>query len=110
MQNTLYVLKDQITVNGQSYDCETSESDCYNAMKAYFSSSPGSDEMMDVCETIVDKVAVDRELEQVGSTILKGDCDCRAATGSINPIRVVDSPKPNLLRHQGGSGPTRCMW
>lgn len=63
-QNGVYSLKDEITVNGNTIDCEASESDCYNAMKEYFAVSPGLEEMNQVCDTINNKIAVDRELEQ----------------------------------------------
>jgi len=62
--NNANVLKDEITIDGQTYDCKTSNTDCYNAMKTYFATSPGSDEMMDVCEKTINQVFVDRELEQ----------------------------------------------
>ena len=61
----VYVLKDNITVNGFSYDCQASQSDCYNAMKAYFTEfSDGAQEVADVCDKILGQVRVDRELEQ----------------------------------------------
>lgn len=60
----IYSLNDSIVVAGQSYDCETSESDCYTALKTYFESTTGAAEMADVCDTVIDQVLVDRELEQ----------------------------------------------
>lgn len=63
-QNGVYVLKDTITIDGTTIDCEASESDCYNAMKDYFAVSPGAEEMDQVCETVVNKQSLDRELEQ----------------------------------------------
>ena len=60
----LYVLKDNITVGGVSYDCEVAKSNCYNAMKTYFADGEGAQEMADVCNKILGQVRVDRELEQ----------------------------------------------
>jgi hypothetical protein len=60
----IYSLNDSIVVAGQSYDCQTSESDCYTALKTYFESTTGAAEMADVCDTVIDQVLVDRELEQ----------------------------------------------
>lgn len=60
-----YVLKDSITVNGETIDCEASESDCYAAMRTYFAiGGAGAQELQDVCDTILANVANDRELEQ----------------------------------------------
>jgi len=58
------VLKDTITVNGETFDCEASSSSCYNAMKIYFADGEGAQEMDDVCAKILAQVAVDNELEQ----------------------------------------------
>ena len=60
----LYVLKENITVGGVSYDCESAKSNCYNAMKAYFAEGEGAQEMEDVCDKILGQVRVDSELEQ----------------------------------------------
>jgi hypothetical protein len=60
----LYTLKNTITIGGTIIDCEASESDCYNAMKDYFAVSQGMEEMDQVCDAVVNKVSVDRELEQ----------------------------------------------
>ena len=61
----VYVLKDSITVNGESFDCQASQSSCYNAMKEYFAiGAAGEGEMDDVCCTILSKVALDNEIEQ----------------------------------------------
>lgn len=57
-------LIDQITVAAQVIDCQTSESDCYNAMKSYFAATNGQKEMEDVCATLQDAVVKDRQLEQ----------------------------------------------
>ena len=59
------VLKDTITIDGTTHDCDASESDCYNAMKPFFESNPdGQKEMKDVCDQLVNKVANDKQLEQ----------------------------------------------
>lgn len=58
------VLSDNITINSIDYDCTVSAADCYNAMKDYFATPPGSDEMDDVCTKLVRQVRVDKELEQ----------------------------------------------
>ena len=64
-QSGSYVLKDSITVNGETISCETSASNCYNAMKTYFADdAAGQAEMDDVCSQILNKVANDREIEQ----------------------------------------------
>jgi hypothetical protein len=65
MNADIPVLKDSITIDGNTYDCEASESNCYNAMKPYFESdSEGMKEMQDVCDTMEGAVRVARELEQ----------------------------------------------
>ena len=58
------VLKDSITVEGTTYDCEASSSDCYNAMKTYFATAAGMVEVNQVCTTIVNKVFLGKETEQ----------------------------------------------
>lgn len=62
--NGLYSLADSITVDGTSYSCEDSESACYTALQTYFASGTGATEMEQVCDTVRNQVAVDRELEQ----------------------------------------------
>ena len=58
-------LQDTIIVDDITYDCEASESDCYNAMKPYFETNPnGMKEMDDVCSQLQNKVINDRQLEQ----------------------------------------------
>jgi hypothetical protein len=65
------VLKESITVDGITVNCQASEGDCYNnAMKPYFANDPnGKSEMEDVCSTLFAKVQVDRQLEQ---SIIRG--------------------------------------
>ena len=59
------VLKDTIPISGTSYDCKSSESTCYNAMKPYFESdSDGIKEKKDVCDKLKGDVLVARETEQ----------------------------------------------
>ena len=63
--NNIPMLKDTITIDGATYDCKESESNCYNAMKPYFESNPtGQKEMKDVCDKLQNQVKVDRQLEQ----------------------------------------------
>lgn len=58
------VLKDEIAVFGETFDCTASESTCYNAMKPYFDVEPGLSEKTQVCDTLFAQVANDREIEQ----------------------------------------------
>jgi len=59
------VLKDSITISGKTYDCKSSESNCYNAMKPYFESdADGIKEKKDVCDKLEGDVFVARETEQ----------------------------------------------
>ena len=59
------VLKDSITIDGTTYNCEASESDCYNAMKPYFGEDEeGMKEMDDVCTQMANAFINARELEQ----------------------------------------------
>jgi len=62
--STFHALKESITVNGKSFNCDAPESDCYNAMKDYFASGSGAKEMQDVCSTFINAVLKDRELQQ----------------------------------------------
>lgn len=55
----------EITVSGQTINCETSENDCYNALKTYFESDTnGKNEMLQVCDTLGNAVVKDRQLAQ----------------------------------------------
>ena len=47
-QGGRYGLKDSITINGVVYDCSNSASTCYDAMKTYFQSTTGANEVDDV--------------------------------------------------------------
>jgi len=59
------VLKDSITISDTTYDCKSSESNCYNAMKPYFESdADGIKEKKDVCDKLEGDVFVARETEQ----------------------------------------------
>lgn len=101
-QNGVYALKDTITVNGSTFDCEASESNCYNAMKDYFAVSPGMEEMNEVCDTVVNKVAVDRELEQ--STVRNQLCsDIKAGT---SPPTVCE-PLATQVSDEVNANPTK---
>jgi hypothetical protein len=58
-------LKDSITIDGQAYDCETSSTDCYDAMKDYFDNDrAGENEMTQVCDQLQNRVFNDKQLEQ----------------------------------------------
>lgn len=61
--NTVSLL-DTITVDGTTYDCKTSASDCYNAMKTYFTTDPGATEMANIGKSLYDQSKVSREKEQ----------------------------------------------
>lgn len=65
MNPDIPVLKDSITIDGTTYDCEASESDCYNAMKPYFETdAEGIQEKDDVCQQIQNMLRTARETEQ----------------------------------------------
>jgi hypothetical protein len=101
-QNGIYVLKDTITVNGNTIDCEASESNCYNAMKEYFATSPGAEEMNQVCDTVNNQVAVDRELEQ--STVRNQICsDIKA---NVVPPTVCE-PLASQVSGEVAANPTK---
>mmetsp|Transcript_2252 Transcript_2252/g.6561 ORF Transcript_2252/g.6561 Transcript_2252/m.6561 type:complete len:213 (+) Transcript_2252:2-640(+) len=61
-------LKDAIVVDGETIACSSdmggSQSDCYNAMKVYFASEPGSSEMAGVGQQLYNTAALSREKEQ----------------------------------------------
>jgi hypothetical protein len=102
---TTIVLKDNITIDGTTYDCTASEADCYNAMKPYFESNEdGMLEMQQVCETLYDKVRADKQLEQ--STLRIRLCDV-ASSGS-----AVDGTCEPLATQVAGEaeayGVTKC--
>uniref|UniRef100_A0A7S2IIF6 Uncharacterized protein n=1 Tax=Helicotheca tamesis TaxID=374047 RepID=A0A7S2IIF6_9STRA len=64
-QNNKVVLNDSITISGKTYDCSSSESSCYNAMKPYFESDPdGKKEMEDICDQLYNEVMNSAQLEQ----------------------------------------------
>jgi len=61
----IIVLKDSITIDGTTYDCVTSESDCYNAITHYFESDPnGMQEMETICTQLEKGELLAREFEQ----------------------------------------------
>jgi hypothetical protein len=89
-------LKDEITIDGQTVDCEASESDCYNAMKPYFDQdSNGKKEMEDVCDTLENNVKKDRQVLQ--STIRNRLCS-EFRDGTVIPD--VCSPLWEQLKEQ----------
>ncbi|KAG7365786.1 hypothetical protein IV203_028456 [Nitzschia inconspicua] len=58
-------LKDSISIDGQTYDCEASSSDCYDAMKEYFDNHhQGRFEMQQVCQQLRNRIMNDKQLEQ----------------------------------------------
>jgi len=81
-------LLNNITVSGQSINCEANENDCFNAMKTYFESDTnGQKEMQDVCDTLQNAVMKDRQLEQ--STIRNRLCQ-ESRDGSVIPDACND--------------------
>lgn len=58
------VFKDSIVVDGTTYDCEASETACYNALKIYFAKEPGASEMQDIGVDLYNQAAVSLEKEQ----------------------------------------------
>ena len=56
---------DSITINGETTNCAASANNCWTVMKAYFGDNgEGAKEMAQVCETLFNKVRVDRNLEE----------------------------------------------
>lgn len=77
------VLQPSITINGETTNCETSESGCFSKMNAYFSEGDGAQEMADVCQTLFNQVRVDRNLEE--STLRNRIC-FELAEGGVVPL------------------------
>lgn len=77
------VLEASITIDGETTNCETSESGCYSKMNGYFSEGDGAKEMADVCEKLYNQVRVDRNLEE--STLRNRIC-FELAEGSVVPL------------------------
>ncbi len=73
----------EITIGGQTIDCEAAESDCFNALKTYFESdTSGQEEMQDVCDTLVKAVVTDRQLEQ---SIIRNRLCLESREGTVIP-------------------------
>mmetsp|Transcript_33551 Transcript_33551/g.48909 ORF Transcript_33551/g.48909 Transcript_33551/m.48909 type:complete len:271 (-) Transcript_33551:25-837(-) len=63
--DNMVVLKNSITIGRSTYNCETSKSTCYNAMKPYFEDDVnGKKEMNQVCQKLYDQGKNDLQLEQ----------------------------------------------
>ena len=77
------VLVPSITINGETSNCETSESGCYSKMNGYFSEGDGAKEMEDVCETLYNQVRVDRNLEE---SVLRIRICSELAEGAVVPL------------------------
>jgi hypothetical protein len=106
--DSLAVLKDTIDVAGISYDCKSSESNCYNAMKTYFGTSPGSSEMQAIGVSLYDQQALSREKEQ--SLVRIRLCsDNGASTSSCEPlsaqVQEVLAANPSTFCSAFGLGP-----
>jgi hypothetical protein len=109
----IYSLNDSIVVAGESYDCQTSESDCYTALKTYFESTTGAAEIADVCDTVINQVLVDRALEQ--STVRIRLCqeeETSSSSGSAAACQVLadqvaakKAEYPNTMCSGFGFGP-----
>jgi hypothetical protein len=95
------VFQDEIVVEGVTYDCSASESDCWNALKSYFESSDeGQEILVSVGEDLYSKAAVGRELEQStvriaicnnGALASDGSCDVLAA--QIDELKMAHADK-----------------
>ena len=77
------VAESSITIDGETINCEASQFNCYSAMNAYFESGDGAKEMAQVCETLVNKVGVDRNLEE--STLRNRLC-FEITEGAVIPL------------------------
>ena len=107
-------LKDEITVNGQTYNCVANKNDCNDAMKSYFASSPGSNEMMEVCGPIINQYFEDRDLEQGFSrnricSDIKANEDLPTVCGDlVNQMvtEVADNPNKFCSGFQKGTANT----
>lgn len=98
-------LKDSITINGQTYDCEASSSDCYTAMKDYFGSdAAGQEEMQQVCDQLQNRVSNDKQLEQ--STLRNRLCLETAESGAES-IPNVCEPLYSELQTQMAAYPDK---
>jgi hypothetical protein len=73
-ENGIAVMKDTIVVDGSTYDCQASMSDCWNnGVRDYFSMEPGASEMRDIGADLYKRQRLDRELEQ--STVRIAICN-----------------------------------
>ncbi|KAL3911904.1 MAG: hypothetical protein SGILL_007097 [Bacillariaceae sp.] len=132
-------LKDTITINGQTYDCEANSNDCYNAMKDYFDNDPsGIQEKQQVCDQLQNRVFNDKQLEQStlrtrlclesreGATIPQSICnplwqelqakmneypdkDCQGFAFGVQNMVVPGCEGQENGNGNGGSGETRLF-
>lgn len=93
------VIKESITISGTSYDCKSSESSCYNAMKPYFEdNTDGIKEMEQVCDKLEGDVFVARETEQsVLRTRICGEYREPATIVSACST-IFDAMEPELIK------------
>lgn len=102
------VLEDSITIGGTSTDCETSQSDCYNAMKPYFGTTAGKKEMDDVCGTLYATLAKDQQVEE--ATLRKRLCDeYRLASTNIPSSGVCSPLMDELLEYMNANTGRECQ-
>lgn len=104
------VFLDSIIVEGITYDCTASESDCWNALKTYFANTQdGQDILQSVGQDLYAKAAVGRELEQStvriaicnnGAMATDGSCDALAAQ-----IEELKTANPDKACSAFGLGP-----
>ena len=80
------ITKDTIVVDGVTYDCQASMSDCWNkGVRAYFSMEPGASEMQAIGKNLYDRQRLDKELEQ--STVRIAICN----EGSVSVCEPLHS-------------------
>jgi hypothetical protein len=81
------VFKDSIVVDGTTYDCEASESDCYNAINIYFAMKLGESKMQDIGVDLFNQAAASLEKKQARlrirlcAEISSSDCEQLATQG-----------------------------
>jgi hypothetical protein len=92
------VFLDTIVVEGVTYDCTASTSDCWNAMKVYFESDEGQAVLQSVAMDLYAKAKNGRELEQSTVRIAicnHGDTDgtCAALSAQIDELKTANPDK-----------------
>jgi len=82
--NNLVEIAPAITINGETTNCETSEFNCYTKMSDYFENDEqGQKEKDQVCETLYNKIRVDRNLEE---SVLRNRLCMEIKDGSVIPL------------------------